>query len=122
MYKKALLLGLVFPTTKGNLTLKQLVDCKDKEFLNETAVALHESHKASGGKSFLVKKSAKDSNLKLMLDITLDLLNDILNAEETASKASAKRAHNAKIDALIAEKRDENLKNLSVEELEALRK
>jgi hypothetical protein len=121
MYKKALLLGLVWPTTKGNLTLKQLVDCKDKNFLNETAVTLDASHKASGGKSFLVKKSKKDANLKLMLDIVLDLLGDVLTNEEVASSASAKRAHNAKIDALIAEKQDENLKGMSVAELEALR-
>ena len=54
--------------------------------------------------------------------MVLDILETKVKDNEVASKAAETRAHNQKIDELIAKKQDEELESLSVKELQKLRK
>lgn len=117
MYKQAIILRLRVQTTRGLLSVEQLSDLSVNE-LDALAVALDTEYKASGKKSFLKKKTAKDKVLKLSLDIVVDILEDKVEAIETASNAAGIKTHNQKIEGIIAMKQDEELKNMSVKDLE----
>lgn len=121
MYKEATRLKLRFNTTKGNLSVEQLWDLS-LEDLDATAVALEKNYKESGKKSFLVKKSTKDKEAKLAFDIVLDVLTT--KVEEAAAARDAKdiKEHNQKILTLIKEKKEDELKNLGISELEKMLK
>ena len=131
MYKKAIILKLRFATLVGLLMLEQLFDLpignekefrEDEETLDKLAVRLEEEYKASGKKSYLTKKTAKDKELKLKWDIVVDILNTKLEVQEAESTAKENKEHNQKIDELIAEKKEEELKGKSIKELEKMRR
>lgn len=121
MYKKASRLTLRFQTNKGPLTTEQLWSLPMTE-LDALAVSLEEQATAAGKKSFLTKQSDADAVSKLKFDIVLDILTT--KVEEAAASADAKavKAHNSKIDDLIAKKKGERLESMSIEDLEKLRK
>lgn len=119
MYKKAAQLGLRIPTAKGNLSVEQLFTLNLSE-LNVTAVALNEKIEKLPSKSFLETSKKEDEVLKLQFDIALDVLNTKKALQEELLLRKTKKAKNEKILALMAEKEDSNLKNLSLEELKAM--
>lgn len=121
MYKLASKLRLRFNSQRGPLSAEQLWNLSAPE-LDAMAVALEAEYKASGKKSFLTKKSKKDKEIKLKFDIVLDVLNTKLEESDQLADAREVRAHNAKIDALIVDKQDEELKGKSIADLERMRK
>lgn len=79
--------------------------------------------KKSGGKSFLEeRKSKKDQDLKLKFDIVLDILQTKKAEQEKASKAQETKAHNQKVLALIEKKKEGQMEEMSIEELESMLK
>jgi hypothetical protein len=120
MYKEATRLGLRVQTTRGPLSIEQLWDLKLTE-LDALAVSLQEAHEKSKSKSFLDTKTVKDKGIKLQFDIVLDILNT-KNEEQKAAKESARiKAHNNRIDELIAEKKDKVMEAKSIKDLEKMR-
>jgi len=120
MYKQAILLGLLFSTTKGQLTLQQVATLSVKE-LDETAMQLQELYDKSGQtKSFLTKRTTKDKNLKLQLDIVVDILNTKVEEQDAAALRQENKERNKKIKEIIAQKQDEALSNKSIKALEAM--
>lgn len=120
MYKEAIRQNLRFQVGSGLLTIHQLFSLGIDE-LDKYAVTLSEAYDSSGAKSFIKKKTEKDKLLKLRMDIVLDVLDTKCREEEEAKSRYQINRNNAKIDSLIAEKRDEKLSKLSIEELEAMR-
>lgn len=120
IYKKASKDGLRITTNKGLLSVEQLWSLP-VEALDDIAVGLQTTVKKSAKKSFLETRTGTDAIAKLAFDIVLDILETKVKSSNTAAKAAETRAHNMKIDDLIAAKQDEALANLSVEELEGLR-
>ena len=121
MYKQASKLKLRFQTSKGSLSIEQLFDLSLEE-LDSLAVSLEKEYKASGKKSFLMKKSVKDKALKLRFNIILDILETKLEEVNTLSNANEIKKQNSKIDEIIARKQDLAMENMSIQELEKLRK
>lgn len=118
MYKQASKQKLRFSTTKGLLTVEQLWSLSLTD-LDTLAVSLQDAYdKSKGAKSFLSTKTDEDKTVKLMFDICLDILQTKVDEKEVANKARETREHNQKILALMAEKKDEQLKGMSLEELE----
>mgnify|MGYP003111288139 CR=1 FL=1 len=120
-YRTASRQKLRIQTNKGLLSVEQLWDLSLND-LDTSAVALEKSYKESGKKSFLVKKSKKDKDLKLALDIILDVLNTKVEERDERADAAGVKAHNEKILARIAKKKDDELDELSVKDLEKLLK
>lgn len=110
---------LRFQTNKGLLSVEQLWDLTLQE-LDVLAVSLETEHKESSKKSFLVKTSTKDKIAKLRFDIVLDILNTKIEDEQAALAEKERKAHNEKIIAIIADKKDESLKGMSIKQLEAM--
>lgn len=120
-FKSASQQKLRFTTAKGPLTTEQLWDLS-LEDLDALAVALEAEYNTSAKTSFLVKKSAKDRTAKLRFDIALDILTTKVAEKEAETEKSENKEHNKKILELIAQKKDESLKNKSLKELEAMLK
>lgn len=121
MYKEATKLKLRFTTERGILSLEQLWDLS-LSTLDDLAVLLEKAYKESGKKSFLVKKSKKDKELKLKFDIVLDILTTKVEESEASKNSLEIKEYNEKILALIAEKQEESLKDKSISDLKALLK
>lgn len=121
MYKQASKQKLRIATNKGNLTVEQLWDLSLTD-LDALAVSLETAYNESGKKSFLVKKSVKDKDTKLVFDIVLDILQTKVEEADAAKEAKETKEHNQKILSLIAEKQDEALKGKSLKELEKMLK
>lgn len=120
-YKQASREDLRVVTSKGVLTVTQLWSLSIPE-LDVIAVELEAEYQVSGKKSFIVKKSKKDSSTKLRFDIVLDILTTKVEESESASESLEIKRHNDKIDSIIANKQEEELQNKSVADLLKLRK
>lgn len=117
MYKEASKIKLRITSLKGQLSVEQLWDLTLTE-LDEIAIGLEKAYKESGKKSFLVAKSVKDKIQKLRFDIVVDVLTTKVEDAQSSVKSQEKKAHNEHILGLIAAKKDEELKEMSVKDLE----
>lgn len=120
-FKQATKQKLRVQTNKGLLSTEQLWDLSLSD-LDNLAVSLEEAYNNSKGKSFLAKKTVKDKDIKLQFDVVYEILQSKVEDNNALLEAKDRKEHNAKIDALIAEKQDEELKGLSVKQLEKMRK
>ena len=121
LHKKASKEKVRFTTKKGLLSSEQLWDLSIKD-LDEVVVGLEESYKTSGAKTFIpnVKETSKDRTEKLKFEVALDILQTKVKDQEVAAKAQETRRHNNRINELIAQKKEGEMNDLSVEELEKL--
>ena len=109
-------------TTEQLWTLPLLSTRTDKPSLNDCAVRLSKSIKEQGDESFVENRT---NTVKAMMEQKLDVVKHIIeqrqkeNADATAKAASA--SQRAKIDEIIASKKDEALTSMSLEELEAMK-
>lgn len=123
-YKQASKIGLRFQTSKGVLSLEQLWGLSVTD-LSNSIKAVKKILKTTDDDdlSFLEdSKGVVDVENQLRFDILKDIY--ITRKEESAAlrTKAADKAHNQKILELIAEKKEGDLKGLSVAELEALLK
>lgn len=124
MYKQATQLKLRFLTKKGILSVEQLWDLK----FVDLADAVKEAKKVLTGStgddelSFLDETKSVNTIDQLKFDILKDVYISKKAENEAKRNALQDKEHNQKIMALIAEKKEDSLRNMSVEELEALLK
>lgn len=123
-YLYALKNNFRYITDAGVLTTEDLTTLK-KEDLDTLAVSLEDEYNSSGKKSFIVKKSKKDKELKMKLDIVIDILEDKLDQEDKARRALDKKKENEELDALIykreKEEKEKEYESMSLDELKKLR-
>ena len=127
MYKQATKLKLRFNTEKGDLTVEQLWDCT-RTMLGRAAKSVNDILKEltpEGDLDFLSDDSSSQISDPINI-LRFKILKDIYvtkkeEAEALRNEAQVK-AHNTKIDTIIARKQDEELEGLSVADLEKLRK
>ena len=122
MYKEASRLKLRFATNVGPLSAEQLWDLT----LNQLSAAIKQVKrvltKDNDDELSFLGETKIDVENQLRFDILKDVyLTKKKESEDRLSMIEIK-AHNAKIDAIIAEKKDADLRNMSLEELEKLRK
>lgn len=98
------------------MNIDQLI--KYEEQLNEIV----EGYGKSTRRSKVGRKTKTQEQDELRLAIVSSVLDTRIKEQEDATSAAETKAHNAKIDAMIAEKQEQQLANLSVEELLAMRK
>jgi len=122
IYKKATKKKLRIQTNVGLLSIEQLWDLA-LPALDRLAVSLEKAYKESGSKSFLNNtEEKKDADLKLTFDIVLDVLETKQKEANKQSKAAETKAHNQHILGLIAKKKEGEMEEMSIEELEAMMK
>lgn len=121
IFKESTKKGLRYNSPKGNITTEQLWDLKLAE-LDQVAVSLDEQLEKSEKKSFIKKRTETDEVIDLQLKVVVDVI-ETKQADVLAKKTELdKKVHNEKIMALIQQKQENKLNDLSVEELEAMLK
>lgn len=122
MYKQASKLGLKFSTIKGMLSVEQLWDLKQSELSSAIKAVKKVLSKTEDNDdlSFLEDTKVVDVENQLRFDILKDVyISKQKEAEELRIEANIK-AKKQKILALIAEKKDNSLKEMTIEQLEQL--
>lgn len=123
MYKKASQLKLRFSTYVGTLSTEQLWDLNQTQLSNAIKTVKKVLKKGDDDElSFLEETKVIDVENQLRFDILKDVYLTKKKVAEEYRNAAQTRQHNEKIDSLIAEKQDSELRNMSIEELERLRK
>lgn len=118
IYKRASRLGnaLTFKTEKGVATIKNLWDLNLKS-LDKLAVRLDEEYKNSNTKSFIGTNESSDDTLKLKFDIVLDILETRVKENKEALNRAEIKKNNEKVMAKIKEIEDNEMNDMSKEEL-----
>ena len=104
---------------KGNISTEDLYDLNVEE-LDIIFKTLNREVKKSNEESLLSKKSDADVKLNVKIEIIKEIVSKKLAEIEERKNAVVKKQKNEKIMELIAQKQDENLKNLSIDELKKM--
>lgn len=123
MFDKATRLKLRFESNKGLLSVEQVWDLS-LNALNEMAKSLSRQVKAAetDEEDFIGTKSNVDSELQLRFDVVKHIIGVKLKERDDSKDAAERKANNQVILELIQRKKQQELENKSVEELEALLK
>lgn len=114
-----------FSTPVGQLTVEQLWDLplKGKEgsanLDNVAKLIARQIKSVENEESFVDEVSAADELLNQKLDVVKHIISVKLKEQKDSKESASKREHNAQIRELIARKKQKDLEDLSVEELEA---
>ncbi len=123
MYKKASQLKLRFLTSVGLLSVEQLWDLSQSQLSNAIKAVKKVLKKNDDDElSFLEDTKEVDVENQLRFDILKDVYLTKKKEAEDLRDAADIKAHNQKIDSLIAEKQEGKLRDMSIGELEKLRK
>lgn len=104
---------------KGMLSAEDLYDLKIEE-LNTIYQNLRRQEKEQCEDSLLTEKTSEDVKLKAMIDFVVSVVEEKRSDAEARLKAKETKAEKQKIMKLIAEKKDEALNGLSIEDLQKL--
>lgn len=126
LFKEALAQKLRFKTIRGNISTEELWDIpltsKNGFSLNDIAKDIYLELKQEVEIDFVGGTTSENSEGNLKLEILKEIIKDKKEAIERKEQEASSKTHNQFIDALIAEKKNESLKSMSIEELIALRK
>ena len=123
MYKEASQLKLKYQTSVGLITTEQLWDLNLSQLSNAIKAVKKMLKKTEDDElSFLNDSKTVDSENELRFLILKDVYLTKEKEIKDVKNAADIKAHNQKIDALIAQKQEEKLSGLSIEELETLRR
>lgn len=117
IYKKAAQFGLRY-NFRGQITTEDLFNLSVEQ-LDGIFKELNKRHKEMSQESLIETKSTTDYTLELQIEIIKDIVKDKLQEQREALMASAKKAEREKIMDILKTKQDQELHNLSTEELEA---
>lgn len=118
IFEMAAKLKFRFPY-KGQVTTEDLFDLKVEE-LDKVFKALMKEKKQSEEESLLAKKTNEDIILDAKIEIVKYIVSMKQAQKEAQTLAKEEKERKQKIMAIIAEKKDEALKNMSIEDLEKL--
>lgn len=125
MYKKASQLKLRFLTSVGPLSVEQLWGLSQVQLSNaikDVKKVLKKSDNDDDELSFLEDTKKVDVENQLRFDILKDVYLTNKTENEELRKVADNKAHNQKIDTLIAEKQEGKLREMSIDDLEKLRR
>ena len=117
IYKYAAEHALRFPF-KGSIATEDLFDLKVTD-LDTIYKTLKREEKKDDEES-LLSANVEDTELAVKIAIVKDIFEDKQAAAEARKNAAAKKEHNQKIAAIIAEKEDAELRGKSVDELRGM--
>lgn len=120
IYREALSKNFRF-NYKGSISVEDLFFLNEKS-LNEIYKNLLKEKKNDAEDSLFETKNEADKELETKIEILKDIAAYKKEQKEKAQNEIETQKFNKEIDKIIAEKKLENLKNSSIEELEAMKK
>lgn len=123
-FEQASRLQVRFTTPKGSLTVEDLWDLpltasNGGASLDNIAKGLNRQLKEADTESFVVKATKADEVLQLKFDLVKHVIEVRLAEAEVAKNAKKKREDKQKLLEVLDRKKNAQLENLSVEEIEA---
>lgn len=118
MFEFALKNKVRFPF-KGLVSVEDLFDLSVRD-LDGIFKTLNAQVKKSQEESLLATKTKEDETLAIQIEIVKHIVKTKLDEAETAKQSKELKEKKQKIMEMIAEKKDEALRNASVEELQAM--
>lgn len=126
LFKEALVQKLRFKTIRGNISTEELWDIpltsKNGFSLNDIAKDIYLELKQEVEIDFVGGTTSENSEGNLKLEILKEIIKDKKEIIERKEQEASSKTHNQFIDNLIAEKQNESMKAMSIEELKALKK
>lgn len=126
MFKEASKLKLRFNTVRGLVSIEDLWEMplisKNNFNLNEVAKSIYLELKQDIEIDFVGAISTENKLESLKLDIVKEIIKDKKEELQAKEQSMINKAHNENIDKLIADKKAEKMRDMTIEELEALRK
>ncbi|MGD2065608.1 MAG: hypothetical protein PVI43_00375 [Candidatus Bathyarchaeota archaeon] len=112
-----------FVSSKGSLSVEDLwtMPLKGAYSINSVAKTISANLKEAGEEDFVEPSSDGDQELKDKLDLVKYIIAKRLEFKERAEKAAETKAFKNRIDEIIQDKQDEDLKGKSLEDLKKLR-
>lgn len=104
---------------KGLVSVEDLFDLSVRD-LDSIFKTLNAQVKKSQEESLLATKTKEDETLAIQIEIVKHIVQTKLDEAETAKQSKELKEKKQKIMEMIAEKKDEALRNASVEELQAM--
>lgn len=104
---------------KGLVSVEDLWDLSVRD-LDNIFKTLNAQVKKSQEDSLLATKTKEDETLSIQIEIVKHIVKTKLDEAETAKQSKELKEKKQKIMEMIAEKKDEALRNASVEELQAM--
>ena len=104
---------------KGMVSVEDLWDLSVRD-LDSIFKTLNAQVKKSQEESLLIAKTMEDENLAIQIEIVKHIVKTKLDEAETAKHSKELKDKKQKLMEMIAEKKDEALRNASVEELQAM--
>lgn len=104
---------------KGLVSVEDLWDLSVRD-LDGIFKTLNAQVKKSQEESLLATKTKEDETLAIQIEIVKHIVKTKLDEAETAKQSKELKEKKQKIMEMIAEKKDEALRNASVEELQAM--
>ena len=104
---------------KGLISVEDLYDLTTRE-LDSVFKALNAQVKRSQEESLLATKSKEDETLLIQIEIVRHIFDTKIAETEAAQQSKEIKEKKQKLMEMIAEKKDEALRNASVEELQAM--
>ena len=104
---------------KGLVSVEDLWDLSVKD-LDSIFKTLNAQVKKSQEESLLATKTKEDETLAIQIEIVKYIVKTKLDEAETAKQSKELKERKQKLMEMIAEKKDEALRNASVEELQAM--
>lgn len=120
IYREALSKNFRF-NYKGSISIEDLFFLNEKS-LNEIYKNLLKEKKNDAEDSLFETKNEADKELETKIEILKDIAAYKKEQKEKVQNEIETQKFNKEIDRIIAEKKLENLKNSSIEELEAMKK
>ena len=122
-FETASRLAIRFNTPKGNLSVEDLWDLPltstSGASLNTIAKSLNKQIKETDDPDFVAPSTKADDILQLKFEIVKHIISVRLAENEAASNARAKKEQKQKLLEILDRKKNAQLENQSVEELEA---
>ena len=126
IFKYAVLNSLRVPTSRGNLSAEQLAQLPVEGTNNLRTIAINLATKLEQSAPSTLDFLDTSIEVDVETQAQFDLVKEIIKLKQTVSKAkseeAANKTHNAKIDAMIAAREQEEMASLSVDELKKLKK
>lgn len=121
-FEKAIRNKYRFNTNRGNITVEDLWDIPLTSrttgvSLDDIAKELYKQLQNSQDTSFVVTKSSKNTVLEDKLELVKYIIKVRIEEKEKAENIAAKKAEKEKLLEIIAEKENDELKNMDIEEL-----
>ena len=123
IYKQLAIMNILFPSSKGNLTVNQLyqLPLRSSRGLDlNTLAGEYDAESNADSKDYIGSKTKRSSVAELRFKVVMDVIEYKKNQRKAIQEEMKLKEHRAKIKEIIEKRKLKDLEELPLEELEKL--